>query len=159
MIDKHHSARCGQFVEGVVSENPYVEPLYNNETSQENLEGFVRYHYKEKGVEYFIVGIDEYFLLTFDEFIAQTTLVLAKPYKKRSGTRSCGKKISKELLAIYSDFVIKNDKLYCISVDRYNEMFEYNGKQYFISEKNAGEVRVRGKAPEKLTYHVEVKLK
>ena len=159
MIDTKSTARCGQFVEKSVSANPYVDLLQKGMETIENLKGFVRYHYSEKNVRYFIVGIENFSLLSIEEFLEQTIISLAKPYKKRSGTHSCSKGISLKLIELDSEFELVDNKPYCINQNRFGEIFVYDNKEFFISGKNNGEIRSRGKAPEKNTYHIEVKLK
>lgn len=159
MIDIKSTARCGQFVEGSMSTNPYVDLLQNGMETIDNLKGFVRYHYDEKNVRYFIVGIESFSLLSMEEFLERVIISLAKPYKKRSGTNSCSKKISLKLIELDSEFKLVDNKPYCTNQNRFGEIFVYDNKEFFISSKNNGEIRSRGRAPEKSTYHIEVKLK
>ena len=58
MISSTSSARCGQFTEGTVNKNPYSIYLINEKNLDDNLINFVRYHYGQKDVGYFIVGED-----------------------------------------------------------------------------------------------------
>ena len=159
MIDTKSTARCSQFVEGSTSANPYVELLQKGMETVDNLKGFIRYHYGKKDVKYFIVGIENFSLLPMEEFLEQTIISLAKPYKKRSGTNPCGKKISLKLIELDSEFVLIDNKPYCTNQKRFGEIFVYDNKEFFISDKNNGEIRTRGKVPKKSTYHIEVRLK
>ena len=159
MITKALSARCGQFVESTMDNNPFSSRLLSDE-SDENLKGFVRYHYSQKDVGYFIVGDGDYTLLTMEDFLSLAQFTFAKPYLKRSGTNKCSKKMADMLLSNFSELVRKDDgDVYCEDESRFGEVFAFDGREFVISSKNKGQVRVRGKAPQNVTYHIEVKMK
>ena len=157
MIDKHSSARCGQFTDGTISKNPFSILLLNGQNIEENLINFVRYHYQEKQVEYFIVGSeDDFMLLSIEEFLSTAKFSLAKPYHKKSGTSSCPKKYWSDLIRNYN-FIEQDGRIYCKDDSRFGEYFFHEGIKFFISKTNQGEVR-KCSSTNNLTYHIEVKM-
>lgn len=161
MIDAKNSARCGQFVEDTPSANPYAALLQNGQDTAENVIGFVKFHYSQKGVKYFIVGTEDFALLTFDQFFAMADFSLAKPYKKKSGSSPCPQKYMSELIAINPDFAIVDKQLYCLTASRYGEKFVYDGVSFMISSSTTcpGRINKLSKPAEKATYHLHVKMK
>ena len=158
MISSTSSARCGQFTEGTVSKNPYSIYLINEKNLDDNLINFVRYHYGQKDVGYFIVGEDgNYTLMSLAAFLQNAEFTLAKPYCKKSGTSPCPKKYF-DALAAMDDFAVIDGRMFCNNTNRFGEYFYHDGAKFFISVKSNGEVR-KCSTTNNLTYHIEVKMK
>ena len=158
MISSTASARCGQFTEGTIDKNPYAIHLINEKNLNDNLINFVRYHYGQKDVGYFIVGTEgNYTLMSLAAFLENAEFTLAKPYHKKSGTSPCPKKYF-DTLAAMDDFAIIDGRMFCNNTNRFGEYFYHEGVKFFISVKSNGEVR-KCSTTNNLTYHIEVKMK
>ena len=158
MISSTASARCGQFTEGTIDKNPYAIHLINEKNLNDNLINFVRYHYGQKDVGYFIVGTEgNYTLMSLAAFLENAEFTLAKPYHKKSGTSPCPKKYFDDLAAM-DDFEVVEGRMFCRDGKRFGEYFYHNGVKFFISVKSGGEVR-KCSTTNNLTYHIEVKMK
>ena len=156
--DITNGARCGQFTESTIKDNPYASAIYSGEFTQDICSKFVQHHYAKKGVNYFIViNNQELSFYTFDEFFSAYTFEVQKPYEKRSGTRSAPKKDIPILLNTDSEFVLGADKkVYCNNKNRWGEYVSViNTFDYFIG-KNAGELRKRSNTTN-MTWHLLIK--
>lgn len=152
-------ARCGQFTEGTVNNNPYSIKIFTNKATEKDIVDFVKYHYNQKKVSYFITVIDKKInFYSSEDFYKNHIFTLQKPYEKRSGTRSTSKKYFKELLNYNNSFYIENQKIFCSNKEIWKTYFTLNGKEYFISPTCRGEVRLRG-TTKNLTWHILVQEK
>ena len=103
--DITNGARCGQFTESTIKDNPFAQAIYNNDFTLETCRQFVEYHYNKKNVKYFIViNNDNLLFYNFTEFFAAYSFEVQNPYKKRSGTRSAPKKDIPTLLNKDTEF-------------------------------------------------------
>ena len=152
-------ARCGQFTMSTIENNPYAILILNGDASQETLANFVKHHYEEKQVKYFIVGdVEEgYRLLTMEDFI-KISIFSIQSYAKRSGTSSCPKKYQDILLKENTSFYLDGKKIFCRDDSKWGEYLFSQRQEFFISEKCNGEVR-KCSNTKNLTYHIEVRLK
>jgi hypothetical protein len=155
MISQKNGARCGQFVEDV------LPPVLLDNPTQETLSMFVRELYSKKDVKGFIVGMEDFTLLTFEEFFERTELSLAKPYAKKSGSSKCPKKYWDGIMLEQLNMCVKDGALYCTDESRYGEEFVYDKSCFLISKhpNSLGRINKLSRPATKKTYHLEVKLK
>lgn len=159
MINATTSARCGQFTIGTINNNPFSILIYNGIDLENNLRNFVRYHYTNKQVGYFIIGIGEteYTLLTIEDFLEVAKFSLPRPYEKKSGTDHCPKKYQKKLLQDHPEFIIRDGCVYCVDSTKWKTYLFSDNIKFYISDKTGGEVR-KCSTTNNLTYHIEVKI-
>lgn len=84
---KQPHAQCGQFVADTAGENPYSAIFMSGtEHSSEDCRNWVRQHYKNKNVSYFLIGktYDDFRLYSFEEFFTQAKVIFK--LQNRSGT-------------------------------------------------------------------------
>ena len=152
-------ARCGQFTESTIKDNPFAQAIYDGTYDSNTCRKFVQYHYSKKDVSHFIVidGDDISFYL-FGDFFNKFTFEVQNPYKKRSGTRQAPKKDIQLLLDMDSEFALgPDDKVYCINSDRWGEYVSVvDTFDYFISKTNRGELRKRS-STQNMTWHLLIK--
>lgn len=141
--DITNGARCGQFTEGTITNNPFSSDIYNGNYSAETCCNFVKYHYSQKNVTHFIIiDGDSLTLYDFDTFFENYTFDLQAPYRKRSGTRQAPKKDIPHLLKINTNFVLsENGRVYCTDPNRWGTYLITPMGDYFISKNNQGELR------------------
>lgn len=152
-------ARCGQFTESTIKDNPYAQAIYDGDYSLQTCQNFIQYHYNKKNVSHFIVvDGDEVFFHPFEEFFSKYTFEVQNPYKKRSGTREAPKRDIPTILSLSEEFIVgDNGRIYCINSDRWGEYLSvFNTFDYFISKKNNGEIRKRS-TTENMTWHLLIK--
>ena len=157
--DITNGARCGQFTESTIQDNPFAQAIYNGEYSPTTCRKFVQYHYNKKNVAYFIVvDGDDISLHSFMEFFATYTFEVQNPYKKRSGTGKALKKHISTLLDMDAEFFLaENGRVYCYNPKRWGEYVSVEKTDdYFISKDNKGELRKRG-TTKNMTWHLLIK--
>lgn len=132
--DLTHGAHCGQFTETTKDNNPYSETLMQNAVDKTDCEKWVRYHYAQKDVNYFITVVDGVInFYTTDEFIINHSFERVIRAKK-SGSRHCAKSARSAILALNSKFVLEDNDLWCRDENRFGEYFVCDGKTYVISK-------------------------
>lgn len=157
--DISNGARCGQFTESTMKDNPHSELIYNGDFSEETSIGFAKYHYEKKGVKHFIVV--ENGSISFyngEDFFNTYKISVQTPYKKRSGTRSAPKKDIPLLLEFSSNFVLNDEdgRVYCTDPSQYGKYISlHDFSDYFISKTKDGEVRKRS-STNNMTWHILV---
>lgn len=141
--DITNGARCGQFTEGTISNNPFASAIYNGNCSADICCNFVKYHYSQKNVSHFIIIDNDYLTLyDFDTFFASHIFSLQAPYCKRSGTRQAPKKDIPYLLNENASFVLSdNGRVYCTDTSQWGTYLITPMGDYFISKTNQGELR------------------
>lgn len=155
--DITNGARCGQFTESTILNNPYSKLIISNNYTDEDIVNFTKEHYRKKEVSYFLVvskGVVEF--LSFDDFFHKFSFSLQKPYKKRSGTSKVPKKDYDLLLNYDNSFQFMNDTICCVDCERWKTYFTLNENEYFINK--SGVVRKRSKT-NNLTWHILVEEK
>lgn len=156
--DISNGARCGQFTESTIKNNPYAQAIYNGCADSNICRDFVKFHYNKKNVSYYIVvdGNDMKFY-SAEEFFNSFNFEMQTPYAKRSGTRQAPKKDIPLLLELDSEFFVADDnKIYCSNENRKGEYFSLaNPFDYFIS-KQSGELRKRS-STQNMTWHLLIK--
>lgn len=152
--DITNGARCGQFTESTIGDNPYASEIYVN-PAQADVCGFVRYHYEKKKVGYFIIiANDQLDFCSLSDFLQKYNFSIQKPYQKRSGTRVTPKK-DISLLLQDEDFEMRADRVYCSNPNRWGNYYSLrNPSDYFINT-NTGELRKRG-TTNNMTWHIIV---
>ena len=159
--DITNGARCGQFTESTIKNNPFAQAIYDGNCGLEICEQFVRYHYTNKQVTHFIIiNGDDLSFYSFDDFFLKYNFEVQNPYTKRSGTRSAPKKDISLLLASDINFYLADDgKVYCPDRDKWGTYVSINNLfDYFISKTNQGELRKRSSTMN-LTWHLLIKQK
>jgi hypothetical protein len=157
--DITNGARCGQFTEATIINNPYAQAIYNGDFNTTICSEFVKYHYTKKSVTHFIIIEGENLsFYSFDDFFTSYSFEVQNPYKKRSGTRQAPKKDISILLEIDKDFILKDDgKVYCCNPNRWGEYVSvFDTFDYFISKTNEGELRKRS-TTQNMTWHLLIK--
>lgn len=157
--DITNGARCGQFTESTIKDNPFAQAIYDNVFTPEICSQFVQYHYRKKNVAYFIIiNGDNFSFLNFKEFFTKYTFEVQNPYKKRSGTRQVPKKDIPILLEMDTEFNLEKDgKIYCFNSKRWGEYVSViDTFDYFISKTNKGELRKRS-TTQNMTWHLLIK--
>lgn len=152
-------ARCGQFTESTIKDNPFAQAIYNGDYSPEICHQFIQYHYSKKNVTHFIVvDGDEISFHSLKDFLSNYIFQVQNPYQKRSGTRKVPKRDIAPLLKLNEDFVLGEDGyVYCRNTDLWGEYVSLETSfDYFISKKNNGELRKRS-ATQNMTWHLLVK--
>lgn len=152
-------ARCGQFTESTIKDNPFAQAIYDNNFTTETCCQFVQYHYRKKNVAYFIViNGDNLSFFDFEQFFTTYTFEVQNPYKKRSGTRQAPKKDISILLRMDTEFILGEDgKVYCCNSERWGEYVSViDAFDYFISKINKGELRKRS-TTQNMTWHLLIK--
>jgi hypothetical protein len=153
--DITNGARCGQFTESTLKNNPYSNNIYLQKYTNDDIINFIKYHYKKKEVNYFIVSYyDKFYFHGFEDFFNSYDFDLQQPYEKRSGTRSAPIKDREDLLKLNSNFFLgSNNKVYCNDKNLFGEYISLNSfLDYFISKKD-GELRKRSNT-KNLTWHM-----
>lgn len=151
-------ARCGQFTESTIQDNPYAQAIFAGATDLETCKNFIKYHYTKKNVTHFIVvNNDDIVFLSGEEFFENYIFEVQKPYAKRSGTSHAPKKDISALLEHDAEFFLCEDgQVYCFNQNRYGEYISiFNTFDYFISKKN-GELRKRSNT-QNMTWHLVIK--
>lgn len=158
-IDSKNSARCGQFTHNTRYNNPASIAIMNGNQTQEKLHEFVEYHYKQKQVIAFIVGLtmDTYQLLDYKEFFNACEFSI-QSYGKRSGPTQCPLKYQDGIISTHPHFEKREKRLYSPNEEEWGTYFFYNEQEFFISTTNKGEVR-KCSNTKNLTYLVVVKIK
>ena len=137
--DITNGARCGQFTEATIRNNPFAQAIYDGDYSPEICKKFIQYHYTQKNVTHFIIinGNDMSFH-SFDEFFTKYLFEVQNPYQKRSGTRQAPKKDIPILLNMDDDFTLEEDgRVYCKNSKRWGEYISaVELFDYFISKSN-----------------------
>lgn len=156
--DITNGARCGQFTESTMENNPFAQDIYNGDYSPTTCRKFIQYHYNKKNVAYFIVvDGDNISLHSFGDFFASYTFEVQNPYHKRSGTRSAPKKAHSKLLDMDAEFFLAEDgKIYCPNRNRWRDYVSVYGDSDYVIGKDTGELRVRGKTTS-ITWHLLIK--
>ena len=156
--DITNGARCGQFTEGTIKNNPYAQAIYDGIKETNVLQDFISYHYSKKNVTHFIIiDNDDISFYTLKDFLKDFVFEVQAPYAKRSGTRSAPKKDINILLKADSDFFLVDGVVYCKDKKRWNQYFSLiNTFDYFISAKKNGELRKRS-ATKNMTWHLVIK--
>ena len=157
--DITNGARCGQFTETTIRNNPLAQAIYDGDYSLTTCREFVRYHYDKKNVTHFIVvDGDDISIHSFEDFFAQYIFEVQNPYKKRSGTRQAPQKDISALLDMDAEFFLREDRrVYCPNPDRWGSYVSvYDVFDYFISKTNHGELRKRS-ATQNMTWHLLIK--
>lgn len=152
-------ARCGQFTESTIKNNPFAQAIYDNDFTPEICCQFVQYHYRKKNVAYFIViDGDNLSFYNFKEFFTTYTFEVQNPYSKRSGTRQAPKKDISILLDMDAEFFLGEDgRVYCYNTKRWGEYVSViDAFDYFISKTNKGELRKRS-TTQNMTWHLLIK--
>ena len=156
--DITNGARCGQFTESTIKDNPYAQAIYSGSDDNLICRQFVQFHYTKKNVSHFIIinGNDLTFM-TFGDFFKNYVFEVQKPYAKRSGTRSASQKDIQILLALNSSFYLEEDnKVYCKDNSLWGTYISViDTFDYFIS-KTTGELRKRS-VTKNMTWHLLVK--
>jgi hypothetical protein len=155
--DITNGARCGQFTESTIKDNPYAQDIYNGNVSSEVCKNFIKYHYEKKGVTNFlVVDNDTISYHALEDFLSKYTFELQKPYRKRSGTGVAPKK-DIPLLLENADFSIAEDgRVHCTNPERWGEYVSViDPSDYYIGKKN-GELRKRSNTIN-MTWHLTVK--
>lgn len=108
--DINNGARCGQFTEFTIKNNPFAQALFEGKTDLLTCQQFIQHHYINKNVTHFII-IDngQINFYSLDEFLEKYNFELQNPYAKRSGTRKAPKKDIELLLKADRDFVLNED--------------------------------------------------
>lgn len=157
--DITNGARCGQFTESTIKDNPFAQAIYDGSANFEICSQFVQHHYSNKNVSHFIVIKDnELFFFSWEDFFNTYKFEVQNPYNKRSGTRQAPKKDIPLLLELSQDFYIgENNKVYCSNEKRFGEYISLeNPFDYFISKQNKGELRKRS-TTQNMTWHLLIK--
>ena len=152
-------ARCGQFTESTIRDNPFAQAIYNGVCTPEICKQFVQYHYTKKRVTHFIVvDNDELFFYNFDDFFLKYNFEVQNPYKKRSGTSQAPKKDISALLDMDAEFFLADDgKVYCYNSNRWGQYISVHDTfDYYISKDKKGELRKRG-TTQNMTWHLLIK--
>ena len=156
--DITNGARCGQFTESTIKDNPFAQAIYSGNADATLCRQFVQFHYNKKNVTHFIV-IDgnNFSLYSFAEFFRTYNFEVQKPYEKRSGTRSAPKKDISLLLDFDAEFFLGEDnKVYCYNENRKGSYVSLiDTFDYFIS-KQTGELRKRS-TTKNMTWHLLIK--
>ena len=153
--DITHGARCGQFTESTIKDNPFAQAIYSGSTDPKICRKFIQYHYNKKNVTHFIVvDNDKLSFHSFADFFKNYTFEVQKPYEKRSGTRQAPKKDISLLLDLDVEFFLDKDgKVYCYNKNRWgNYVTVIDTFDYFISKQN-GELRKRS-TTKNMTWHL-----
>lgn len=149
-----NSARCGQFTTNSISNNPYSEKLLSC-SSLENLKNFVKYHYNQKNVSYFIVKTcNGLWFGDLENFIEKFSFSLQKPYKKRNGTHTPSKKYFNKLEEYFGKIYNKEGHIFIQKNELKKTYHEIEGIPFFINENL--EIRQQSKKYSE-TWHIEVK--
>lgn len=159
--DITNSARCGQFTESTIKDNPFAQLIYDGNFTEETCRQFVQHHYVKKKVTHFIVvDGDKLSFHTFEDFFTNYIFEVQNPYKKRSGTRQAPKKDISMLLEMDAEFFLAEDgRVYCYNSKRWGEYVSaIDTFDYFISVTNKGELRKRS-TTENMTWHLLIKRK
>lgn len=156
--DITNGARCGQFTESTIKNNPFAQAIYDGNYSSIICQNFVKHHYANKNVTHFIViDGDEMNFYSYKDFFEKHTFEVQNPYKKRSGTRSAPKKDIPSLLALDADFFIEDNRIYCSNFEKWGQYISLeNPFDYFISKQNHGELRKRS-TTQNMTWHLLIK--
>ncbi|MDD7753587.1 MAG: hypothetical protein PUJ51_03630 [Clostridiales bacterium] len=152
-------ARCGQFTESTIKNNPFAQAIYDGNDDPKICREFVKYHYSKKNISHFIViNGKDLALYPYDDFFVKFNFEIQKPYEKRSGTRQAPKKDIPVLIAMDSEFILGQDsKVYCNNPNRWGDYFSMTDPfDYFISKNNQGELRKRS-STKNLTWHLLIK--
>lgn len=152
-------ARCGQFTESTIQDNPFAQAIYNGQFTPEICKKFVQYHYTKKRVTHFIViDNNELSFHSFEDFFLKYTFEVQNPYKKRSGTRQAPKKDISILLDADAEFFLAEDgKVYCYNPSRWGKYASIiDTFDYYISKDNNGELRKRS-TTQNMTWHLLIK--
>lgn len=157
--DITNGARCGQFTESTIKDNPHAQAIYDGNCSDEVCKLFVKYHYDKKSVNHFIIvdgGSIKFY--TIDALFEDYLFEVQSPYAKRSGTRQAPKKDIPLLLKLDKTFSIGEDgKVYCSDDSRWGQYVSLEDAfDYFISLKNSGELRKRS-TTKNMTWHLLIK--
>ena len=157
--DITNGARCGQFTESTIKDNPFAQAIYDNNFTSEICRQFVQYHYQKKNVAYFIIiNGNNLSFFNFEEFFTKYTFEAQNPYKKRSGTRQAPKKDISTLLEMDTEFFLEEDgRVYCCNAERWGDYVSVaDAFDYFISKTNKGELRKRS-TTQNMTWHLLIK--
>ena len=157
--DITNGARCGQFTESTIKDNPFAQAIYDGTFTPTICRQFVQYHYTKKNVTHFIVvDGDELSFHSFNDFFAKYIFEVQNPYKKRSGTRQAPKKDISALLDIDAEFFLAEDgRVYCYNSNRWGKYVSViDTFDYFISKTNKGELRKRS-TTQNMTWHLLIK--
>ena len=157
--DITNGARCGQFTETTIRDNPFAQAIYSGDYSPIICRKFVQYHYNKKNVTHFIVIEDDIISFhSFEDFFIKYTFEVQAPYKKRSGTRQAPKKDIPLLLDADAEFLLGEDgRVHCSNPNRWGDYFSIiDTFDYFISRTNNGELRKRS-ATQNMTWHLLIK--
>ena len=159
--DITRNARCGQFTESTIKDNPFATFIYDGSDDIEICKNFIKYHYEKKKVSYFIVvDGNKMNFYNVEEFLANHIFEVQCPYAKRSGTSQAPQKDIPALLNHDAEFFLANDnRVYCSNEKRRGEYVSiFDAFDYFISKINNGELRKR--SPTKnMTWHLIIKRK
>ena len=157
--DITNGARCGQFTESTIKNNPYASNIYSGLITPEICKQFVKFHYEQKNVSHFIIfNNNEISFFTLENLFDNFTFEVQTPYAKRSGTRQAPKKDISILLDMDSEFFLgKDGKVYCPNPNRWGKYVSVNDTfDYYISKQNNGELRKRSNT-QNLTWHLLIK--
>lgn len=159
--DITNGARCGQFTESTIKNNPFAQAIYDGNANSDICSKFVQYHYSNKNVSHFIVIKDnDLVFLSWEEFFEKYKFEVQNPYTKRSGTRQAPIKDIDALLNLDADFYLaENGKVYCSDEKRFGEYVSLNTPfDYVIGKhpKTLGELRKRG-TTQNMTWHLLIK--
>jgi hypothetical protein len=157
--DISQRARCGQFNEATIKNNPFAQRIYDGDFTPDACRKFVQYHYTKKNVTHFIViDEDNLFFYNFEEFFTKYIFEVQTPYKKRSGTSPVPKKDIPALLQADKEFILgENNRVYCYNSNKWGSYVSINNLfDYFISKTNKGELRKRSSI-QNMTWHLIIK--
>lgn len=159
--DITNGARCGQFTESTIRDNPFAQAIYDGDLSPTTCRKFVQYHYNKKNVAYFIViDVNDISLHSFGDFFTKYIFEVQNPYKKQSGTREAPKKDFSILLDMDAEFFLaENGRIYCPNPKRWGEYVSViDTFDYYISKWPGieGELRKRS-STKNMTWHLLIK--
>ena len=152
--DITNGARCGQFTESTIRNNPFAADIYAG-SEKMNVHCFIRHHYAKKNVRYFIIIDNENIAFYhLEEMFLRYKFSVQNPYAKRSGTRQAPKK-DMNLLLKDADFELRDGRVYCTNNKRWGEYYSLiDTFDYFIG-KSSGELRKRA-TTKNMTWHLLV---
>lgn len=156
--DITNGARCGQFTESTIKNNPYASDIYSGLITPEICKQFVKFHYEQKNVSHFIIfNNNEISFFTLEDLFSNFIFEVQTPYAKRSGTRSAPKKDIPFLLNFDKSYILKDNKVYCTNNNYWgNYISLFNTFDYYIIKQNNGELRKRSNT-QNLTWHLLIK--
>lgn len=150
--DLSHGARCGQFTEKTIQNYNTALKLLEC-PSEENCKNFVKENYLKKKVNYILEVIDnEITMYLLYDFINTHNFRL-QVYNKKSGTSIVPKKDYNKVLNFSSDFIIKDNRVYCTNSNKLKTKLYIDDNEYYINKNS--EVRKCSKTKNK-TWLVEV---